>query len=182
VDELTHSDAGSSLGAVVAARELSAATDAALHAAVDRARAAGHSWSRIGDVLDTTRQAAFQRFGRPVDPRTGKPMIRAFLPGAADRAIALAVQLIEGRWQEMRQDFDAVMLERISAEHIAGVWAQAVALVGNCERIGEPFVRQAGDYTVVDLSLYCEAGELTGRVSYDREGKVAGLIIRPVNP
>ena len=63
--ELSHPATGSALEALAAARELSGATDAALRAAVDWARAAGQSWSRIGDVLGTTRQAAFQRFGRP---------------------------------------------------------------------------------------------------------------------
>ena len=63
-EELSRPGPGAPLAAVAAARELSAATDAALQAAVDRARAAGNSWKRIGDVLGTTRQAAFQRFGR----------------------------------------------------------------------------------------------------------------------
>lgn len=62
--------AGSPLDALAAARELSSVTDMALRAAVDQARAAGQSWSKIGDVLGTTRQAAFQRFGRPADPGT----------------------------------------------------------------------------------------------------------------
>jgi len=66
----------SPLAGLAAAREQSAAAAAALQAAVDRARAAGHSWREIGDVLQTTRQAAFQRFGRPIDPRTNKPMTR----------------------------------------------------------------------------------------------------------
>ena len=73
---------------MAAARELSAATGAALQEAVDRARAAGHSWREIGDVLGTTRQAAFQRFGHPVAPRTGAPMSTDVPPGAADRAAA----------------------------------------------------------------------------------------------
>lgn len=34
---------------------------------------------------------------------------------------------------------------------------------------------QAGDYTVVNVPLRFEAAELTGRVSYDRAGQVAGL-------
>lgn len=34
---------------------------------------------------------------------------------------------------------------------------------------------QAGDLTVVDVPLRFEAAELTGRVSYDRAGLVAGL-------
>jgi hypothetical protein len=35
-----------------------------LRAAVQAAREAGDSWSVIGAALDTTRQAAYQRFGR----------------------------------------------------------------------------------------------------------------------
>ena len=58
--------------AVAAARDLSAAAEAALQATIDRARAAGQSWREIGNVLGTSRQAAFQRFGHPVDPGTGE--------------------------------------------------------------------------------------------------------------
>jgi len=75
---------GSPVAAVAAARELAVAASSALQAAVDQARGAGHSWRKIGDVLDTTRQAAFQRFGRPVDPRTGSPTNRDTLPGVSD--------------------------------------------------------------------------------------------------
>lgn len=35
-----------------------------LQALVDEARAVGHTWQEIGDVLGTSRQAAYQRFGR----------------------------------------------------------------------------------------------------------------------
>lgn len=35
-----------------------------LHQAVEQARAAGDSWTVIGAALETTRQAAYQRFGR----------------------------------------------------------------------------------------------------------------------
>lgn len=38
--------------------------DGELRAAVKAARAAGDSWTVIGAALDTTRQAAFQRFGQ----------------------------------------------------------------------------------------------------------------------
>ncbi len=107
--ELARADAGSPLVAMAAARELSAATGEALQEAVDRARAAGHSWREIGDVLGTTRQAAFQRFGHPVDPRTGAPMSQDVLPGAADRAIAIFTCLTEGRWDDARGDFDERM-------------------------------------------------------------------------
>jgi hypothetical protein len=78
------------LAALAAAREQSAAAAAALQAAVDRARAAGHSWREVGDVLQTTRQAAFQRFGRPIDPRTNKPMTRQTRPGISGAEVIIA--------------------------------------------------------------------------------------------
>jgi hypothetical protein len=89
IGALTGPDAGSPLDVVAAARGLSAAATGAMQAAVDRAHVAGHSWREIGDVLETTRQAAFQRFGRPVDPRTGTPMTRQVQPGLEDRAVEI---------------------------------------------------------------------------------------------
>lgn len=49
---------------IIAARKGVAEAEAELRAAVAAAREAGDSWNVIGVALDTTRQAAFQRFGR----------------------------------------------------------------------------------------------------------------------
>jgi Protein of unknown function (DUF3887) len=181
-EELTRPWAGSPLAAMAAAQELSAAADAALQASVDRARAAGHSWKRIGDVLGTTRQAAFQRFGRPVDPRTGEPMTRVVPPGLTDRAVALFTAHASGRWQEVIEALDDNMRERLDAGRMAAGWAHTIALIGSLERIGEPVAVQAGDYTLVNIPLHFEASEANGRVTFDRAGKVAGLFIRPAQP
>lgn len=177
--ELSHPATGSALEALAAARELSGATDAALRAAVGRARAAGQSWSRIGDVLGTTRQAAFQRFGRPIDPRTNKPMTRQTLPGAEDKAIEILGCIIEGRWEDARADFGEKMLEAVSADRIALAWAQMVAHVGSYERMGEPLVFQANEATVIEIPLFFEAGDSIGQVTFDRESQVIGLFLRP---
>jgi len=182
IGELGDQGTGSPLDVVTAARELSAAAATAMQAAVDRARAVGHSWREIGDVLDTTRQAAFQRFGRPVDPRTNKPMSRETLPGAADHAIEILGCIIEGRWEDARRDFGPEMLTAVSADRIARVWAVVAAEVGGYERMGEPLVFQADDATVVDLPLYFEAGQTSGRVVFGRDGMVVGLFIRPPTP
>jgi hypothetical protein len=180
--ELAGQRTGSPLDVVAAARELSAAATAAMQAAVDRARAAGHSWRELGDVLDTTRQAAFQRFGRPVDPRTNSPMNRQTLPGAEERALEIFGCIIEGRWEDARRDFDAKMLEVVDADRIALAWALTAAQVGAYERMDEPLVVQTDDTTLVELSLHFEAGDRTGRVAFDRNGKVIGLVILPPTP
>jgi Protein of unknown function (DUF3887) len=171
----------SALAGIAAARQQVAAAEAELQQAVDRARAAGHSWREIGDVLETTRQAAFQRFGRPVDPRTGAPMSRAVLPGAADTAIMIFADMAAGRWEDARRDFSEPMRSRLDADHLAAGWAQTIGMIGSFERVGEPLAYPAADFTVVDIPLHFEAGDRTGRVSFDRDGRVAGLFIRPAS-
>ncbi|MFC8044851.1 hypothetical protein [Nocardia sp. NPDC057353] len=49
---------------IIEARKKLAAAEAELRSAVKQARAAGDSWTVIGAALDTSRQAAFQRFGK----------------------------------------------------------------------------------------------------------------------
>jgi Protein of unknown function (DUF3887) len=172
---------GPGLAAIRLARELRMLADGALRVTVDRARAAGHTWQDIGDALDTTRQAAFQRFGRPIDPRTGEPMSDAVLPGAGDRAIAIFSDWTQGRPGDVATaDFDATMTKELPPEKIAAAWAQIIGMVGAYQRMGEPFVRQLGDYTVVDIPMEFEAGEMKGRVAFNAGGQVSGLFI--LNP
>jgi hypothetical protein len=49
---------------IIAARKKVAESEQELRDAVQAARDAGDSWTVIGAALDTTRQAAFQRFGK----------------------------------------------------------------------------------------------------------------------
>jgi hypothetical protein len=164
---------------MASARELATVASAAMQTAVDRARAAGHSWKEIGDVLETTRQAAFQRFGRPVDPRTGEPMTRTALPGAAERAIAIFANIASGEWEAARADFGPKMLEGLSASRLGDGWVRTAGRIGRYEGMGEPFTHPLGEHTIVDIPLHFEAGEATGRVTFDADGKVVGLFIRP---
>ena len=181
VAELARPGGGSPLAAVAAARELSTATNAALQAAVDRARAAGHSWKEIGDVLGTTRQAAFQRFGHPVDPRTGTPMSRAVPPDATQRTTAFLVRFVEGRWEEVLEDFNDFMREHHDVNRLAKGWAHMIGMFGSYQGMGEVSPVQAGDDVVVDVLLRFEAGEAMVMVRFDPDGKVAGLRLHPAS-
>jgi hypothetical protein len=166
-------------GAVAAALELSAAADVALQAAVDRARAAGQSWRDIGEVLGTTRQAAFQRFGHPIDPRTGGPMSREIPPDAADRAVAIFDWHNQGRWQEILDELDDAMRARHDPAVLSRGWAAMAGMFGRLERIGEPFARRVADSTVIDIPLHFEAGDARGIVRFSDDGKIAGMGLRP---
>jgi hypothetical protein len=178
-DAVARIGSGVPLEALTATRDLAAAASAALQQAVDRARAAGHSWREIGDVLGTTRQAAFQRFGHPIDPRTGAPMSTTIAPGAADLAVTILTCLTEGRWEEARRDFNARMSEGLDARRLADSWARMASLVGGYEGMGEPFAHRVADSTVVEIPLRFEAGEATFRVVFDEDDKVTGLWMRP---
>jgi hypothetical protein len=151
--------------------------DLVLAAAVDAARAAGCTWQQVGDVLGTSRQAAFQRFGHPVDPRTGQTMDKTTLDHADARALELFTALAAGGWEDAGRDFDPTMAEALPPAKLADTWATVVGTVGAHERAGEPFVRRQGDYTVVDVPLTFEAGDMTGRVSFRADGTVAGLFV-----
>lgn len=169
---------GSPGEAVAAARELSTAADEALQASVDRARAAGQSWREIGDVLGTSRQAAFQRFGHPVDPRTGVPMSQEVPLGAEQRAAVIFAWHNEGRWDDVVAELDNDMRARLDSARLSEGWARMAGMFGRLERIGEPFARRIADDTVVDIPLYFEAGDARGIVRFNPDGKIAGLAIR----
>lgn len=166
------------LVAVESARSLARAVDDALRVAVTRARAAGRTWQEIGDLLGTTRQAAFQRFGRPIDPRTGAPMTQDLLPDAANRATALFAELVAGHFDSIRPDLTDEVARRLGPNGLADTTAQVAGLVGAYEGMGEAFAKPyPPNLTVVDVSLRFEAGDMTGRVTYDPTGRIAGLFV-----
>ncbi|MGW5716854.1 DUF3887 domain-containing protein [Amycolatopsis sp. NPDC003865] len=153
--------------------------EATLREAVDAARGAGHTWQEIGNLLGTSRQAAFQRFGRPVDPTTGESMTELKPPDVIHRAEELVAELVGCQWHEVRRDFDERMREAVGEEELQLAWAQLAGSVGRYERTGEPYARSMGGYTVVHMPLAFEAGERTVQLTYREDGRVAGLWIRP---
>ena len=153
---------------------------------VQQSRGAGHTWQELGDLLGVTRQAAFQRFGKPIDPRTGEPMDKTVrMADAAERAITIATAVLDGRMDEARQSFNTEVLEAFTDEVRANGLATVAGLVGAFEGFGEgePFVRRVGDHTVVDIPLRYEAGDMKARVAFDTDEKVAGIfILAPETP
>jgi hypothetical protein len=71
------------------------------------------------------------------------------------------------------------MRRELSTDELARVWAIVLGTVGAFERLGEPVARAAGSVTVVDVLMRFEAGQCVGQVSFDQEGAVAGLFVRP---
>lgn len=149
---------------------------------VQQCRDAGHTWQEIGDLLGVTRQAAFQRFGKPIDPRTGEPMDKTVrMTDAAERAVKVVTDILEGRMDQARPSFNDQVRAAFTDEARGSALATVAGLVGAFEGFGqaEPFVRRIGDHTVVDIPLRYEAGDMKARVAFDADEKVAGFFILP---
>jgi hypothetical protein len=164
------------------ARDVDVLAGQVLRLCVQQSRDAGHTWQEIGDLLGVTRQAAFQRFGKPIDPRTGEPMDKTVrMTDAAERAVKIVTDVLDGRMDQARPFFNAEVLAAFTDEVRGNALATVAGLVGAFEGFGqdEPFVRRIGDHTVVDIPLRYEAGDMKARVAFDADEKVAGLFILP---
>jgi hypothetical protein len=153
-----------------------------LRLCVQQCRDAGHTWQEIGDLLGVTRQATFQRFGKPIDPRTGEPMDKTVrMADAAERAVKIVTDVLDGCMDQARPSFNAEVLAAFTDEVRGNALATVAGVVGAFEGFGQddPFVRRIGDHTVVDIPLRYEAGDMKARVAFDADEKVAGIFILP---
>ena len=173
--------AGDPMHTVATARTLGRLTNDALALLVTAARERGASWQQVGDALGTTRQAAFQRFGAPLDPRTGETMTRTSVPGAADKAAALFTAVAEHRWNDASADFSDTVQTLLGPAGLADAYADVIALAGELEHQGPPELLELGGVTVVEIPLQYEAADLTGRVSFAPDGSVVGLWFVPAS-
>jgi hypothetical protein len=165
---------------VRAAHEVQDRAGALMAAAVQQAREAGRTWQEIGDVLGVSRQAVFQRYGKPIDPRTGEVMNTTPLPEAADLARTVIDDLTHTRWAEVRARFDAKMRDGLTEQELGETWAQIAGLVGAYAGHGDTDVVRAGDFTITNTPLSFEAGEFVARITFRDDQTIAGLYI--LNP
>jgi hypothetical protein len=164
---------------LASARSLRGLTDDAMQALVVAARERGVPWQRIGDALGITRQAAFQRFGAPIDPRTGVAMNRTVLPDAAERGLELLAHVAAHRWSDACAGFSPSVAAQLGPDSLADAYASVVALAGALESTGVPEVTAMAGVSVVDVPLHHEAADLVGRVSFGPAGDVVGLWFLP---
>ncbi len=146
-------------------------------AAVTAARDAGRTWQEIGDVLGISRQAAFQRFGKPIDPRTGETMNTTPLPESLTLTETVIDALSRGSWAEVTARFDDRMRDQLTDDALAAAWAQVIGAAGAYESHGETEAARAADVTITNTPLAFEAGDFVARVTFRDDQTIAGLYI-----
>jgi hypothetical protein len=96
-------------------------------------------------------------------------------PEAEDRVRSLLGDLIEGRWEQARGEFDEGLRGRADADLIARAWTDNTPPDGGFKGMGVPSARQSGGYSVVSVPLAFRVGDVTVRVVLDPDGKASGL-------
>ncbi len=157
--------------------ELTAVADEALHASVATARARGLSWHLIGQDLGISRQAAFQRFGHPVDPQGGIGIKTHSMNALIPRAEEIYGHLANGEFRPVGTQMTFVVQRILNEKKVMGIWSHVVADVGRLESLGTSFLRPNGTNAVVETPLSFEAGEFVGRIAYNKRGKIVGMLI-----
>ena len=172
-------DGPSVMAAVAATRTLDLIVNDILHALVRQARTEGRTWAEIGEVLHVTRQAAFQRFGAATDDPRAEERVMKPIPGAADKATEILDDWLHERYAEVRRDFDARMVEQCTVEMLEAVRGQTRQTAGEPVELGTGAVSVSSGYTVVDVPIAFERAQVTGRVAFDADERVAGFFILP---
>lgn len=97
------------------------------------------------------------------------------LPGITQRAQALLHDIAAGGWSQARAMFDDRMLGAIDSDGLDTVWTRLIVESGRYQGQGDPVVTNSASYTSVTVPLQFRDATLYGQVTFDAQGKVAGL-------
>lgn len=169
---------GQVMRAIAATRSLDMIVEDSLRTLVQQARALGHTWAEIGELLHVSRQAAFQRFGgghRPI----AEEGVAVPVEGAVDAAAPVLQAFLDGRHDDARATFGPRMLEACSVELLADVRERVRQYGGEVQALGTPIVSVRDGYTGVDIPVALERADGIGRVVLDGDRRVVGFFVRP---
>lgn len=169
---------GQVMRAIAATRSLDMIVDDTLRALVEQARAAGHTWAEIGELLHVSRQAAFQRFGGGRRP-TVEDGVAVPVDGAVGAAVLVLQAFLDGRFDDARATFGERMLGACSVELLADVREKVRQYGGEVQAFGVPVISVRDGYTGVDIPVALERADGIGRVVLDADRQVVGFFVRP---
>lgn len=181
--------ANDALRDVGAARDDVARAERELERAVLAARRAGATWQEIGDTLAVTRQAAFKRFGKPVDPETGETLGTGPQLDPAALIDHVVRHIADGDYEPVRELMTHSCSRELTRTRVMGVWRDVLAEVGALEDISGVGAHRAGTplptgpvpgpFVARALQEH-EAGEIACHLAVNRAGRIEGLLLAPV--
>ncbi|WP_052054361.1 hypothetical protein [Corynebacterium freneyi] len=175
------------------ARRAIAAAEDQLITAVTRAHDEGKTWAQIGAELGMTRQAAFKRFGKVTDPRTGELMS----PRPIDSLPQLAEKFIEHVSRNEEEAGTGMLSHSIRKDlpwsSIMDTWSTMLAETGALQNTGpvdlthpkgskestNPLGLLTGKVlgtVIAVVPLHHEAGEWVARIAFDKHDAIIGVL------
>jgi hypothetical protein len=100
---------------------------------------------------------------------------------AVAKAEAIFRNFQEGKTADIVKEFDARMAAEVPEEKLKPMWPAFTAKFGAFKGIDERREGQLEGRQAVELFLSFEKEKVLQRVVFDNEGKVAGLVFRPVS-
>lgn len=100
-------------------------------------------------------------------------------PASVQHDTTLAEQAFQeiaaGQDSQVTALFDSKMASVLTAAELAQAWSRAATADGTLGAEGSPKTFYAGGDLVVDVPLRMARGSLTGRLSFNTQGQIAGL-------
>lgn len=170
---------GRVMRAIAATRSLESIVGETLRALVQQARADGHTWAEIGELLHVSRQAAFQRFGPAAHAGDGTEAVATPVDGAIEHALPVLEAFLDERFEDVQATFGERMEKAVSLELLADVRERVRRHAGEVQALGTPVVSVRDGYTIVDVPVSLERGDGVARIVLDGDRRVAGFLVRP---
>jgi uncharacterized membrane protein YhfC len=96
------------------------------------------------------------------------------------RALRFVDLLVQGRFDEASQGFDAAMLKALPPERLHSIWEDIIRQYGPYQGIAGTQIEPVDPYTAVNVRAQFEKALINIRVVYDRQNRVAGLFYTPL--
>jgi dienelactone hydrolase len=101
-------------------------------------------------------------------------------PSVETRARAFVGELAAAQWDHPETAFDGAMSEAAPRDKLHQIWKALEAADGEFRMIDAVHVREASGYRVVDVVAAFARGKKILRITFDKDDKVAGFFIQPV--
>lgn len=164
-----------------------------LEKAVAAERAMGRSWANIGERLGVTRQAAFKRFGRVTDVLTGEIMTARSIDHLTELTEAFFTHVARGEQELTMGMVHPTVRRELPWESVSAAWNRCLAEFGALERPSGSFITHPGGLAPVETlaalsdgkmlgiavgvtTLEQEAGAVMGRVAFDQDDAIVGVL------
>ena len=95
------------------------------------------------------------------------------------KAEALLKNLQDGKFADVVNDFNSVMVKAIPEERLRAVWEMLTAQFGAVKSIDERRSGEIKGLRAVELILSFDRERVVQRIVFDADGKIAGLAYNP---